>query len=279
MKSAILILPILFLGVSSSAKIQPVQNSPVILNQLVQEAALKTGLAELESIRADASEWTDKFLSNLRDAMLVLGFDRVPLPGIHQSFVKEIFWIDWHGEFTLKDGSFSGIETIRRTGLATLTYEDGIIRVEFEGGCTSPSLGYSGSAKFMGLGPSMTVTGALSQVQINFAISFHLTPEPMVVLEQLKVLELGSLSLDIKGLGSILNYISEIIFEAVGGVVKDLVGALIVGPIKDLVNEILQSIAFPEFPAKVESIRQILIREDISSPKAIPIKAPSIAIH
>jgi len=263
---------ILILGISATFA-----ENPVPFSKIVQEAALKT---DINLIRADASEWCDLFLSNVRQLILQLGLDRVLLPEIYHAFEKEVLFINWQGEFWMHDGWLRGLETIRRTGIAELHYENGEIVIAFEGGCTNPTLAYDGMAKFMGLGPHMTVRGSVSQVRVGFRIRFTLTPEVSIVLEKLDVTDTGSLSLDIKGLGIIFNYISEIIVGTVGNLVKDFVVNIFIGPVTDVINTVLAQLTdgpIPEFVQNIEKVREILTHEPRVRPSQMQIKMPKIA--
>jgi len=171
---------------------------------------------------------------------------------------------------------------MRRTGDAQLFYENGEILIKFEGGCTKPTLAYDGMAKFMGLGPDMSVLGSLSQVTVRFAIRFTLAPELKIVLEELAVPVTGVLDIDIKGLGIIFNHISEFIVNGVGNLLKGVVVTIFTGPIKEIVNTVLDhflTIPIPSFVQNIEQIREDILQlpEKTQNVPKMQIKLPKIA--
>jgi len=270
---------ILLLGLSAALAVENQQIEDISFANIVQEAALRTNV---NLIKADANEWCDLFLANVRQLCLETGLDRVILPEIYQAFEKTILFVTWKGEFWLHDGWLSGLETVRRTGPAELFYENGEIIIKFEGGCTKPTLAYDGLAKFMGLGPDMTVRGSLSQVTVRFAIRFTLAPEIKIVLEELVVPTTGALDIEIKGLGIILNHISEFIVNGVGNLLKGFVVSIFTGPIRDIVNTVLDhflTMPIPSFVQNIEQLRGNLIQmpETQSNVPKMQIKLPQVA--
>ena len=60
----------------------------------------------------------------------------------------------------------------------------------------------------MGLGPNGSLSGHLKNVRVQLKIRVNLV-DAAVRLEKFDVVSLGTLSVDIKGLGAILNIIAE----------------------------------------------------------------------
>jgi len=197
------------------------------------------------SIKADASAYFDQVLANLREEMEVLGLDNVVLPNATIGFEKEILGIIWHGEAGLYNGLLNGMHTIHRTGVAELSYDsgNGDILMQAEVGVNQASLGYSMTVKFMDLGPRATVTGKLTRVRL--LLGLRVRSDFTVVMEKFDVRDTGFLTVEVSGLGIILNFLVEIVSSFLGNLLKRFVIELLEGTIRNIINAILSAILFP----------------------------------
>jgi len=73
--------------------------------------------------RADASEYVDLLLANVRDLMASTGLGRVNLPNATMGFEQVIGGINWHGEAALTGGYLENLDTLHRTGKAEISIE------------------------------------------------------------------------------------------------------------------------------------------------------------
>ncbi|CAL8091477.1 unnamed protein product [Orchesella dallaii] len=203
-------------------------------------------------IMADASNYMDQVLANLREQLQFFGFNSVALPDQEVGFNRTIGGIVWHGEASLYNGSLKNMDTIHRTGAAEITIEgNGDILIAAEAGVNYGQLDYDMSVKFMDLGPHVVVAGKLSKVRV--LIQLRIPSTLNVTMEKFDIKDTGFLTVDIKGLGAILNFLVEIITVFLGNLIKGIVAWILEGVIKDIINDIISQILFP--PTLFSAIR------------------------
>jgi len=226
-----------------------------------QLAKLVAGQIDEESLRqarADASDYLDQVLANVRELLVVAGLQIIPLPNATMSFEQEIGGVVWHGEAALHNGTLANMETIHRTGAADLTIEEnGDTVVSAEVGVNRGTLHYDMFVTFMDLGPHATVNGTLSEVRALFAL--RITKDMNITLDVFDVKSTGLLTIDVKGLGAILNFLTELLVDFVGNVVKGIVVLFLEGTIKDVINDIISSILFPpEIFTAIKAVQNVV---------------------
>jgi hypothetical protein len=86
---------------------------------------------------------------------------------------------------------------------------NGDIVVEAEIGVNKGTLHYALLVTFMDLGPHATADGTLSKVRILMAL--RIRPDLIVHLDAFDIKSTGFLSIDVKGLGIILNFLIELV--------------------------------------------------------------------
>jgi len=232
-----IILVALAIGVAHGASV-PVKDSTI------QE--LLRYVAQGNTPKADAGNWVDEILANLRDEIKKNNLATVPIPDTSFNFSQVILGVNWHGEAVLTEGFVGGFETIHRTGAAELaTDPNGDIIIFVDAGVNDGVLGAKLSVKFMNLGPTATVSGSIKNIQVKLGIRVNLFSK-VASLETFDVHNLGTLSIDVKGLGIILNFLVEIVVNIFGNLVKGIVGELLQGVIKNLINQLIADTLYPE---------------------------------
>ncbi|ODM92693.1 Sphingomyelin phosphodiesterase [Orchesella cincta] len=218
-----------------------------------------TEFETLAHVMADASNYMDQVLANLRDQLHINGFNSVALPDQEVGFKQTIGGVEWHGEAKLYNGSLKNMDTIHRTGAADITIlPDGDIVIAADAGVNYGELDYDMSVEFMDLGPHVAVKGKLSKVRV--LIQLRVTSSLNVTMEKFDIKDTGLLTVDIKGLGAILNFLVEIIAVFLGNLIKGIVAWLLEGVIKDLINDIISGILFP--PSAFAAITSVLLEKN-----------------
>lgn len=193
----------------------------------------------------DASGLVDQIMANVRVMLLQNGLDVIPIPPYKDGFSVTILGITWHGELELSNGHIDGLATLHRTGVADITPEpNGDYIVTADVGLNDCGISSGILVKFMGLGPDGSVSGYLKNVRVELKLRLSAVSETQfkVKLEKFNIKDLGTLSIDIKGLGAILNLVAEAIANVVGNLIKGIVADLLQGIIKDIVNSIIDQL-------------------------------------
>lgn len=66
-------------------------------------------------------QYIDSVLQSLHDQMVETGLDNLELPDTQTNFSKRRLGVTWQGEANLFNGNLKGLESIHRTGEATIT--------------------------------------------------------------------------------------------------------------------------------------------------------------
>jgi len=231
------------------------QASIVPKDKLAQLLGQSIDVDNLRQAREDASSYFDQVLANLREAMFQSGMNAIPMPDLNLEFEQNIGGIVWHGEAALYNGTLLHLDTIHRTGVAEISVEDnGDLVITAEVGVNQGTVHYEMIAKFMDLGPHCIVDGTLSRVRIKMSLRVDFS-SMNVHLQTFDIQSTGVLSIEIKGLGAILNFLVEIVAGALGNLIKGLVATILEGTIKEIINQILADLFFP--PTIFNAIRAV----------------------
>ena len=77
------------------------------------------------------------------------------------------------GGVKLYDGFLKGLETISRSGDATLTVQDQVIILESLLGINDAAMGYSLSITFLDIGPRGSMRGNMQYAHLYFKVAFY----------------------------------------------------------------------------------------------------------
>jgi len=192
--------------------------------------------------------YIDKILENLRQLILDQGMDPMDLPDISTGFSDTILGITWHGEANLREGKFWGLSTIARTGDTSFTVTENVLELTAMLSISRPSAHYRAHADFMGIGVSADADIDIRDVQIYMDATATLTidgiPEGGLQLKNFYINHLGSIDIDISGLGP-LDWILEILVDFIDTFFRGWIKDLVEGLLRDLIQDLLNEIHFP----------------------------------
>merc|ERR1712002_1369096 len=197
--------------------------------------------AQAPKVRDPSSdEYIDKILENLRNLVIEEHMDPMDLPDLETGFSDTILGITWHGSAKLRHGQFWGLSTISRTGDTSFTVEGDKLRLTAYVGIRGASAHYDASAE---------VTADISDIQIFLDAEMALAGGSGLTLQDFKISHLGNISVDVSGLGP-LDWILEILVDFVDTFLKDWLVSLVEGPLKDLIQDLLDQFV-PDIPPKL----------------------------
>ncbi|CAG7721251.1 unnamed protein product [Allacma fusca] len=206
-------------------------------------AVLSDGALQMQNSFIEA--WIDAILEHARNVMRKKGLNQIELQPETSEFSRRIFGITFHGKASIYEGVLQGLETIHRTGVVSIKPEKstGDLIATFEVGVDHPTVRAKALAKFLSIGPSGNITGSFDKVRVKIVIRISKNAGLHADLDTFEITELGKLSLNIKGLGSMLNYVVENIVEGLGNrVFKRKLREVLEGTIKKfIVNDVLKS--------------------------------------
>jgi len=203
----------------------------------------------MAQIQADAGGWVDEIMANVRTLLEDQGLQIIPMPDLVKEFEKEIMFVTWRGEASLRNGWLAGMESIHRSGVADITTnENGEMFITVEIGVNQGTIGYDCAVHFMDLGPDATISGTLEHISV--LIQVKVGQNLRASLEQFDIRDLGHLTGHVDGLGftGILDFLAEILIDTVGDLLKGVVFNSLEGTIKDQVNKVIDSTLYPTSP-------------------------------
>merc|ERR1712212_213629 len=171
----------------------------------------------------ESDAYIDQILANLATVIIENGLDPATLPDADTGFSDTILGITFHGSAHLFNGKFWRLSTIHRTGETSFTTEGTKIRLTANIGVEAPTAHYDASAEFMGIGVSAGITANIADFGIYI-----------------------DADIDVSGLGP-LDWILELLVDFVDTFLKDWIVSLVEGPLKDLIQQILDD-CVPSFP-------------------------------
>ncbi|CAG7831027.1 unnamed protein product [Allacma fusca] len=196
-----------------------------------------------KSLRPIMAGWIDVILEDARTTMRDKGLTEINLPPEKVEFSKKILGIKWHGEASIFEGVLRGLDTIHRVGDVDITTESstGDLISVVEVVVDNASINARTTAKFMNLGPTADIVGRFDRIRVKMTIRISMNMSGLHAnLDSFEITELGKLSMDVKGLGGVLNYVVENVAEALGNLFKQQLRELLQGTIKDLINDLLK---------------------------------------
>jgi len=185
-----------------------------------------------------SDEYIDKILENLRNLIQEQNMDPMTLPDLETGFSDTILGITWHGSAKLRNGRFSGLSTIARTGDTSFTVEGDTARLTAYIGLGGTRAHYDASAEFMGISVGASVTADIESITIYLDATMKLEEGATLQLQNFHISNLGHIRVDVGGLGP-LDWILEILVDFVDSFLKDWIVDLVEGPLKDLIQSLL----------------------------------------
>merc|ERR1711953_1030816 len=195
--------------------------------QVSQDLQISEEDAKVLSNDPESDAYIDKILANLATTIIENGLDPAPLPDADTGFSDTILGITFHGSAHLFNGHFWRLSTIHRTGVTSFSIEGTKVRLTANIGVDAPTAHYDASAEFMGIGVSAGITANIADFGIYIDAEMDI-------------------AIDVSGLGP-LDWILELLVDFVDTFLKDWIVSLVEGPLKDLIQQILDD-CVPNFP-------------------------------
>merc|ERR1711872_837598 len=192
----------------------------------------------------ESDAYIDQILANLATVMLENGLDPATLPDADTSFSDTILGITFHGSAHLFDGKFWRLSTIPRTGDTSFTVDGTKVRLTANVGVDAPTAHYDASAEFMGIGVSAGITANIADFGIYIDAEMDIANGGGLQLTNFAISHVGHI--DVAGLGP-LDWILELLVDFVDTFLKDWIVSLVEGPLKDLIQQLLDEYV-PDFP-------------------------------
>merc|ERR1712180_259520 len=193
--------------------------------QVSQDLQISEEDAKVLSNDPESDAYIDKILANLATTIIENGLDPATLPDADTGFSDTILGITFHGSAHLFNGHFWRLSTIHRTGDTSFTIEGTKVRLTANIGVDAPTAHYDASAEFMGIGVSAGITANIA----DFGIYID-----------------AEMDIAVSGLGP-LDWILELLVDFVDTFLKDWIVSLVEGPLKDLIQQLLDEYV-PDFP-------------------------------
>jgi len=198
---------------------------------------------DLENLQGggNANTIIDGILSVARAAIVAGGYDNVALPEGSFGF-NHTLWPFGRvfGGVRLYNGFFKGMGNINRIGDATAKTEKLTMLLESRVGIVDASLGYSLSITFLDIGPKGSMSGNMQYSHFFFKVRMNVLSK-VLQLDDFSIEEIGPIRVDIHGLGFLFNWLAEEITDFGIYLFKGLFASLIEGPIKTIINDIINN--------------------------------------
>merc|ERR1711973_994329 len=213
-----------------------VLTSLILLFSLASAADIQQQLA-----KGNANTIIDGILSVARAAIVAGGYDNVALPEGSFGF-NHTLWPFGRvfGGVRLYNGFFKGMGNINRIGDATAKTEKLTMLLESRVGIVDASLGYSLSITFLDIGPKGSMSGNMQYSHFFFKVRMNVLSK-VLQLDDFSIEEIGPIRVDIHGLGFLFNWLAEEITDFGIYLFKGLFASLIEGPIKTIINDIINN--------------------------------------
>merc|ERR1712226_607534 len=200
----------------------------------------------------ESDAYIDQILANLATVIIENGLDPAPLPDADTGFSDTILGITFHGSAHLFNGRFWRLSTIHRTGDTSFTVDGTKVRLTANIGVDAPTAHYDASAEFMGIGVSAGITANIADFGIYIDAEMDVASGGGLQLTNFAISHVGHIDIDVSGLRP-LDWILELLVDFVDTFLKDWIVSLVEGPLKDLIQQILDD-CVPNFPPAVNHI-------------------------
>jgi len=219
---------------------------PSALGLVSQDLQISEGDAKVLSNDPESDAYIDQILANLATTIIENGLDPATLPDADTGFSDTILGITFHGSAHLFNGHFWRLSTIHRTGDTSFTIEGTKVRLTANIGVDAPTAHYDASAEFMGIGVSAGITANIADFGIYIDAEMDIANGGGLQLTNFAISHVGHIDIDVSGLGP-LDWILELLVDFVDTFLKDWIVSLVEGPLKDLIQQLLDEYV-PDFP-------------------------------
>merc|ERR1711953_835044 len=188
--------------------------------QVSQDLQISEEDAKVLSNDPESDAYIDKILANLATTIIENGLDPATLPDADTGF--------------------------------SYTIEGTKVRLTANIGVDAPTAHYDASAEFMGIGVSAGITANIADFGIYIDAEMDVASGGGLQLTNFAISHVGHIDIDVSGLGP-LDWILELLVDFVDTFLKDWIVSLVEGPLKDLIQQILDD-CVPNFPPAVNHI-------------------------
>jgi len=209
---------------------------------------LEAGPVDLQQQpRGWTDDYIDMILGYLQGVVSDQGLDPASLPDVEVSFKDTVLGVTFHGSAKVYNGQFSGLSTVHRSGNTDFTLDGNKLELMASLGINDASAHYDAKAEFMGVSVGASATVKINAIDIYFVADMALESGASLQLSNFQITNIGHIDIDIDGLGP-LDWILEQVVDALGNSIRGWLGDLIEGPIKDLLQNLLDQYV-PEIPS------------------------------
>jgi len=223
-----------------------------LLPLVLQASPVLQGSPAFKAV-AETRGWTDEYidmiLGYLQGVITEQGLDPADLPEEEVSFSDTVLGITWHGSAKVYNGKFSGLSSIHRSGNTDFTLDGTTLELIASLGINGASAHYDARAEFMGISVHAAATVDISSIDIYFVADMALESGGSLIIKDFQITNIGHISIDIDGLGP-LDWILELLVDAVGNSIRGWLADLIEGPIRDLLQGLLDQYV-PDIPSNL----------------------------
>eukprot|EP00092_Neocalanus_flemingeri_P015496 GFUD01016774.1.p1 GENE.GFUD01016774.1~~GFUD01016774.1.p1 ORF type:complete len:226 (+),score=56.79 GFUD01016774.1:49-726(+) len=197
---------------------------------------------------AEADAYIDEVLANVAQMVIDQHLDPAELPGGKISFSQDLGIITIHGSARYDQGHFNGLSTIHRTGGTELCVSDSI-GLSANIGLRDARAGYHVAAELQGIEVGASAEVKFASLDIYFEATMPLDASSGLLLTKFEITNVGHIDVSVSGLGP-LDWILGKLVGAIADTVKDWVVPLIEGPIRDILQDIIDDM-MPPIPSKI----------------------------
>merc|ERR1711872_723435 len=183
--------------------------------QVSQDLQISEEDAKVLSNDPESDAYIDQILANLATVIIENGLDPATLPDAD-------------------------------TGFTSFTVEGTKVRLTANIGVEAPTAHYDASAEFMGIGVSAGITADIADFGIYLDAEMDVANGGGLQLTTFAISHVGHITIDVSGLGP-LDWILELLVDFVDTFLKDWIVSLVEGPLKDLIQQLLDEYV-PDFP-------------------------------
>merc|ERR1711990_146638 len=192
---------------------------------------------------AAADDYIDEVLVNVAKMVVEQGYDPAELPGDEVHFSQDIGFITIHGSARYDHGHFDGLSTIHRTGETQLCAGE-TIDIHANIGLRDARAGYHVAAEFQGIEVGASAEAKINSIDIYFEASMALSGEGGLQLGRFEITNVGHIDVSVSGLGP-LDWILGKLAGAIADTIKGFIIPLIEGPIRDILQNIINGMLPP----------------------------------
>lgn len=175
-------------------------------------------------------------------------------------FYRKVIFMNVSGEAKLHDGYIQGLNTLHRVKHYYLHKEDDKLRVRAQLGVGELEFHYKGSVKFMNFGPTITILGILSYIEVSMEFKVNSMTGRDGKLTKLVIDDMRGMKLRVSSLGPI-NWAVNPIINGVTKIFKRSVRNCMEHKVKKHIAKHIPNYQFPTKEGKTTEITKIIFTQ------------------